>query len=753
MANEIKKIKVGTTDYDIVPDKVKIDTGTDSLVTVGGNYDHDTNKLVTVSDASSIVASVIESKTGTITPNVSPHGTAEATKINAGAQIKIGKGYYSSDKYYEAEAQTTLSGNATEAQVLSGKTFYSNSYTKKTGTMTNRGAVSATITSQNGTYTIPAGYHNGSGTVTADLPNATFEVDGPDVNSVTGGYVPANTGVGTVATATRANTTLTATADTTNAKLTLNAANNQATGYVEGANKTASKTVTLSVSGATVTASTNDSTPVTVSKSVASGTAGTPSATKGIASSYSLDVTPSVTNTTGYITGGTKTGTAVTVSPSDLGLTQKTALSVSGRTVSLAAGSYNTIDLSASVSSMTLPTSASTSASGTSKATVTPSTSQEYYINIPTGYNSTASYYKINKAPAANLENKNMTGSPQTLSLGQIIRPSSGYAGMSMVTLPNEVSTLSINKGDDSNIFVDNLRISGNGAVNTVVANMYNYSGKITTFYNGDPEEAMNGNIGTIYNQCASQINHFYNVASTINNIYNTGNEDGPATIGYIYNNEGFSFDPSQCIINHIENCGTIRNLYNASDSTIENLRLDGGTVNINQNGGTLNIQKEDGIVTAQNLTASNIKSGVEILGVTGTYTGSSPFTTLVSKTLRNVTPANYPYVNIKPSGLSHGRAALSNSSSSSYDGSVTLTNGSTTNCGRIAGITSSSQKAILTITGYWNSSGTQYVYYGSTATGTTYNVNFTASAGEHTYIIVFEGSSASSFYNTVYSM
>lgn len=48
------------------------------------------------------------------------------------------------------------------------------------------------------------------------------------------------------------------------------------------------------------------------------GTAGTPTATKGTVSTHSVTVTPSVTNSTGYITGGTKTGTAVTVSASEL---------------------------------------------------------------------------------------------------------------------------------------------------------------------------------------------------------------------------------------------------------------------------------------------------------------------------------------------------------------------------------------------------------------------------------------------------
>lgn len=54
------------------------------------------------------------------------------------------------------------------------------------------------------------------------------------------------------------------------------------------------------------------------SKSVASGTAGTPTASKSAVSNHAVTVTPSVTNTTGYITGGTKTGTAVSVSASEL---------------------------------------------------------------------------------------------------------------------------------------------------------------------------------------------------------------------------------------------------------------------------------------------------------------------------------------------------------------------------------------------------------------------------------------------------
>ena len=49
-----------------------------------------------------------------------------------------------------------------------------------------------------------------------------------------------------------------------------------------------------------------------------SGTEGTPTATKGAVSNHSVSVTPSVTNSAGYIGGGTHSGTAVSVSASEL---------------------------------------------------------------------------------------------------------------------------------------------------------------------------------------------------------------------------------------------------------------------------------------------------------------------------------------------------------------------------------------------------------------------------------------------------
>lgn len=55
---------------------------------------------------------------------------------------------------------------AAVGNVLSGKTFYSGNKTLKTGTMVNRGTWNSTVAA-GGSVTIPAGYHSGSGKVTA----------------------------------------------------------------------------------------------------------------------------------------------------------------------------------------------------------------------------------------------------------------------------------------------------------------------------------------------------------------------------------------------------------------------------------------------------------------------------------------------------------------------------------------------------------------------------------------------------------
>jgi hypothetical protein len=103
--------------------------------------------------------------------------------------------------------------------------------------------------------------------------------------------------------------------------------------------KTATYTPTESQQTETITADSGydglSAVNVTVN-AMPSGTTGTPTATKGTVINHSVSVTPRVTNTTGYITGGTKTGTAVRVSASEL---------VSGSVTKTANGTYDVTNL------------------------------------------------------------------------------------------------------------------------------------------------------------------------------------------------------------------------------------------------------------------------------------------------------------------------------------------------------------------------------------------------------------------------
>lgn len=74
--------------------------------------------------------------------------------INTGEQVE-GTCTYDAD---------TSDATAQVAEILATKTAYVNG-TKLTGTMPNNGAVSGTISTKAGTYTVPQGYHDGSGTV------------------------------------------------------------------------------------------------------------------------------------------------------------------------------------------------------------------------------------------------------------------------------------------------------------------------------------------------------------------------------------------------------------------------------------------------------------------------------------------------------------------------------------------------------------------------------------------------------------
>ena len=107
--------------------------------------------------------------TGTMTNN----GAWTSTQTSNGS-VTIPEGYHNGNGKVTVNVSSTTTiptdGDAATSDVLTGKTFYSGG-SKKTGTMTNQGAWTSTATS-NGSVTIPAGYHNGSGKVTVNVASS-----------------------------------------------------------------------------------------------------------------------------------------------------------------------------------------------------------------------------------------------------------------------------------------------------------------------------------------------------------------------------------------------------------------------------------------------------------------------------------------------------------------------------------------------------------------------------------------------------
>ena len=94
---------------------------------------------------------------------------------------------------YDAD---TSDATAVASEILSTKTAYKNG-SKLTGSMPNRGAVSGTISTVAGVYTIQQGYHDGSGTVAIDSTEQAKIIagnikEGVEILGVTGTCSPAS---------------------------------------------------------------------------------------------------------------------------------------------------------------------------------------------------------------------------------------------------------------------------------------------------------------------------------------------------------------------------------------------------------------------------------------------------------------------------------------------------------------------------------------------------------------------------------
>lgn len=162
-----------------------------------------------------------------------------------------------------------LTNEGTASDLLSGKQLIDGDGNVVTGTIQTKTASDLMVSGS--TVTVPSGYY-------------------------------ASGAIQSVYIASRANTTMSTTVDDTNDKITITASNNQESGYVTGSNKTATKVISLSASGATVTASDGTN---KVSKSVSTATQATPN----ISVDANGKITANSTQAAGYVQAGTKSAT------------------------------------------------------------------------------------------------------------------------------------------------------------------------------------------------------------------------------------------------------------------------------------------------------------------------------------------------------------------------------------------------------------------------------------------------------------
>lgn len=156
-----------------IGDAIREKTGKTDLIPVE-QMDEEIRSIqvgVDTSDATAAPGELLVGKTAyvneqKITGTMVDNG-AVSQNLNAGGSYTIPAGYHNGQGKVNANSLASqTSGTAEAGEILKGETAWVNG-SQVTGTMENRGAVSQALNA-GGSYTVPAGYHNGSGKVTAN---------------------------------------------------------------------------------------------------------------------------------------------------------------------------------------------------------------------------------------------------------------------------------------------------------------------------------------------------------------------------------------------------------------------------------------------------------------------------------------------------------------------------------------------------------------------------------------------------------
>lgn len=482
----------------------------------------------------------------------------------------------------------------------------------------------------------------------------------------------------------------------------------------------------LTVSGATVSGS-GGYYANAFSASVASGTEGTPTATKSAVSNHALTVTPSVTNSAGYISGGTHNGTAVTVSASEL---------VSGSQSITDNGDYDVTNL-ASVTVNVSGGGGSTVAVGTKTTTLGSAASSIQFTGLsgnPTSFVITSSADQSTggtKAVAVAWDGTSFHGMDVTTQAeadtGFTKSYSSGTLTITATTASfqaNEYKLVYSYGGSSSDIHTADVQV-GSGATSITFTSLSGNPIYWSCIFKSDFGTSSGyQRVIDVVNDGTSTYGHAFGSSAKAQTSWSATYSGGSLTITSSgTNNGGYFHQPGYYQLTYAVDASapTYQTKSAYATTSAQTITADNGYDALEQ----VNL----GALSQTNLTADNIKSGTTVTinngnanvwSVTGTYSGGGGTLSYDTKT---VTASNYP-VSLEFTGMNGQPKAfvvrlntsISSSGSTTYYYIVDIAAFGTTTHGNCFRIGNTRQVTSITSGYSWSYSGTTLTITSSAA-------------------------------------